>query len=67
MPNKVGLIFALLLIGQQGLGNFFMGTGPLLPIGWRILQAVRQWQEKLLRGRHSFFVRHLQQANQLLS
>ncbi len=31
---------SLLLIGQQGLGHFFMYL-PLLPIGWRTVQIVR--------------------------
>jgi hypothetical protein len=32
---------SLLLIGQQGLGHFFRHRS-LLPIGWRIVQILRQ-------------------------
>jgi hypothetical protein len=34
-------VFPWFLIGQQGLGHFFSHRS-LLPIGWRILQTVRQ-------------------------
>ncbi len=36
---------SLLLIGQQGLGYFFRYR-PLLPIGWRIAQILRQRPRK---------------------
>jgi len=35
----------LLLIGQQGLGHFFRYR-PLIPIGWRIAQILRQRRRK---------------------
>ncbi len=36
---------SLLFIGQQGLGHFFRYR-PLLPIGWRIVQILRQrWRK----------------------
>jgi hypothetical protein len=37
---------SLLLIGQQGLGNFLEYRG-LLPIGWRAVQIVRQHRRKM--------------------
>jgi hypothetical protein len=36
---------SLLLIGQRGLGHFFRYR-PLLPIGWRIVQILRQCRRK---------------------
>jgi hypothetical protein len=36
---------SLLLIGQQGLEDFFRFP-PLLPIGWRIVQILRQRRRK---------------------
>jgi hypothetical protein len=36
---------SLLLIGQQDLVDFFRYR-PLLPIGWRIVQILRQRREK---------------------
>jgi hypothetical protein len=36
---------SLLLIGQQGLGDFFRSR-PLLLIGWRIVQILRQIRRK---------------------
>ncbi len=42
--NVVGVYLvqvSLLLIGQQGLGHFFRYR-PLLPIGWMIVQILRQ-------------------------
>ncbi len=36
---------SLLLIGQQGLGDFFRYR-PLFPIGWRIVQILRQRRRK---------------------
>jgi hypothetical protein len=44
LNNVVGVYLdqvSLLLIGQQGLVNFFTYR-PLLPIGWRIVQILRQ-------------------------
>jgi hypothetical protein len=61
------VIFSLLLIGQQGLDHF-ISHWPMLPIGWRILQAVRQRQGKLTNETpFPLGERHLQQAKQLLS
>ncbi len=37
---------SVLLIGQQGLGHFFRYR-PLLPIGWRTVQIVRQRRRKI--------------------
>ncbi len=48
------VVFSLLLIGQEGLGNFFRHR-PLLPIGWRIRYA--NGGTNLLIRRHSLFVR----------
>ncbi len=36
---------SLLLIGQHGLGHF-LRYRPFLPIGWRIVQVLRQLQRK---------------------
>ncbi len=36
---------SLLLVGQQGLGDFYRYR-PLLPIGWRIVQILRQHRRK---------------------
>jgi hypothetical protein len=38
----------------------------LFPIGWKILQTVRQWQGKLTNKTPLTLERHLQQAIQLL-
>ena len=54
------------LIGQQSLGYFLQGR-QLLPIGWKILEMVRQCQGKLTRRSHSLLVRHLFHANQYFS
>jgi hypothetical protein len=48
LNNVVGMYLvkvSLLLIGQQGLVDFFRYR-PLLPIGWRIVQILRQRQRK---------------------
>jgi hypothetical protein len=48
--NVVGVYkvqVSLLLIGQQGLGNFFR-YWPLFPIGWRIVQILRQRRRKTI-------------------
>jgi hypothetical protein len=42
---------SLMLIGQQGLGDFFR-YGPLLPIGWRIVKILRQRRRKTV-SKHS--------------
>jgi hypothetical protein len=69
LPNNVSgvylVVFPLLLIGQQGL-VLCVRHQALLPIGWRILQTFRQKQGKLT-NKTPLFMRHLQQANQLLS
>jgi hypothetical protein len=49
LNNVSGLhlvVFSLLLTSQQGLERFFRRQ-PFLPIGWSILQTVRQQQEKV--------------------
>ncbi len=59
LNNVVGVYLvqiSLLLIGQQGLADFFRYR-PLLPIGWKIVQILRQRR----------FVQYKQQANPLLS
>ncbi len=56
---------SLLLIGQQGLGHFFR-CRPLLPIGWRIVQILRQRLRKPIQ-RQLLLVRYKHQANPLLS
>jgi hypothetical protein len=38
---------SLLLTGQQGLGDFFRYQ-PFLPIGWNIVQILRQRQRKII-------------------
>jgi hypothetical protein len=48
LKNVIGVYLvwvSLLLIGQQGLVDFFRFR-PLLPIGWRIVQILRQRQKK---------------------
>jgi hypothetical protein len=40
-----GVQVSLLFIGQQGFGHFFRYR-PLLPIGWRIVQILRQRRRK---------------------
>ncbi len=48
LNNVVGVYLvqaSLLLIGQQGLGDFFRYR-PLLPIGWRIVQILCNRQRK---------------------
>jgi hypothetical protein len=37
---------SVILIGQQGLGHFLMYR-PLIPIGWRTVQIVRQCRRKI--------------------
>jgi hypothetical protein len=57
----------LLLIGQQGLGNFFR-YWPLLPIRWRIVQILRQrLRKKTNTASTALIVQYKQQANPLLS
>jgi hypothetical protein len=50
-PNNVSGVYlvqvSLLLIGQQGLGHFFRYR-PLLPIGWKIVQILRQSKRKTI-------------------
>jgi hypothetical protein len=60
---------SLLLIGQQGLADFFRYR-PLLPIGWRIVQILRQCQRKTTNTVPTMptnLVQYKQQANPLLS
>jgi hypothetical protein len=47
LDNVHGVTQELLLIGQQGL-DISSGTGPCLPLGWKILQMLRQQQGNLL-------------------
>ncbi len=63
LNNVVGVYLvqvSLLLIGQQGLVDFFRYR-PLLPIGWRIVQILRQTIQRQL-----VLVQYKQQANPLL-
>jgi hypothetical protein len=67
LNNVSGVYFvqvSLLLIGQQGLGHFFR-YHPLLSIGWRIVQILRQHQRKTANTAPT--VQYKQQANPLLS
>jgi hypothetical protein len=55
---------SLLLIGQQSLGHFFRYR-PLLPIGWRIVQILRQRRRKFTNTVPTTF-RAVQAASQSL-
>ncbi len=61
--NVVGVYLvqvSLLLFGQQGLGHFFRHS-PLLAIGWRIVQILRQcrrWSRLLFRPKTSHTFHH---------
>jgi hypothetical protein len=57
---------SLLLIGQQHLVDFFRYR-PLLPIGWRIMQILRQRRGQQQKQRHLLLVQYKQQASPLLS
>jgi hypothetical protein len=46
LDNVHGVTQELLLIGQQGL-DISSGTSPCLPLGWKILQMLRQQQGKI--------------------
>jgi hypothetical protein len=56
---------SLLLIGHQGLVDFF-SYQPLLPIDWRIVQILRQRQRKTTNTAPKK-VKYKHQANPLLS
>ncbi len=69
LNNVVGVHLdqvSLLLIGQQGLKHLFMYR-PLLPIGWRIVQILRQRWRKQPIQHQLLLVQYKQQANPLLS
>jgi hypothetical protein len=59
---------SLLFIGQKGLGHFF-GYRPLFPIGWRIVQILRQRRRKATNTAPTLLsaMQYKQQANPLLS
>jgi hypothetical protein len=54
----------LLLIGQQGLVDFFRNR-PLRPIGWRIVQILRKG--KTTNTAPTILMKYKHQANSLLS
>jgi hypothetical protein len=56
----------LLLNGQQDLVDFFRYR-PLLPIGWRIVQILRQRRGKQQIQHQLLLVQYKQQANPLIS
>jgi hypothetical protein len=58
---------SLLLIGQQGLGHFFMYQPFFLPIGWRIAQILCQHQREKANKQQPLLVQYKQQAYQLFS
>jgi hypothetical protein len=57
---------SLFLIGQQGLKYFFRYR-PLLPIGWRTVQILRQCRRKQPIQRKLLLLQYKQQANPFLS
>jgi hypothetical protein len=59
-------VLSLLLIGQQGLVDFFRYR-PLLPIGWRIVQILRQRRRKTTNTAPTTLSVIKHQANPLLS
>jgi hypothetical protein len=65
LNNVVGVY--LLLLGQQGLVDFYRYR-PLLPIGWRIVQILRQRRRKTTNTETTTLsaIQYKQQANPLL-
>jgi hypothetical protein len=54
---------SLLLIVPQGVADFFRYDWPLLPIGWRIVQILRQPQRKTTKTAPTLLVQYKHQAN----